>query len=155
MTEELTAEELAALEAQTGTGKDLTVLKQYLHLHDMNGDVLHRHKPGLGFGDFLTSIGFSLTGTCLTTDIGTQYCNQSDPSEHWRLFVNGKEILPFQSNYIFADDDQILLVYGADAQPGLSNMTDDACKYSKTCPGRGAPPTESCIADPTIPCTAP
>ena len=37
----------------------------------------------------------------------------------------------------------------------LQEMTDDACKYSKTCPWRGEPPAESCIADPAVPCTAP
>lgn len=143
--------EQTATAEKTGTGA--AYLKQYLHLHDMNGHVVHRHKPGLGFGDFLTSLGFTLTPTCLMTDDSVTTCNTD--TLKWRLFVNGKEILPFDSNYVFADGDHILLTYtGSDVevQHELSLMTDDACRYSKTCPGRGVPPTENCIADPTIPC---
>ncbi len=128
-------------------------LRLSLHLHDGDGHVAHRHKPGLGFGDFLTSIGFTLTSTCFTTDDGIKTCNTDD--KKWQLFVNGKEIMPLDTNYVFVDGDHILLTYGADAaelQHEESLMTDDACKYSKTCPGRGPPPTESCIADPTVPC---
>jgi len=127
--------------------------REYLHLHDMNGHVVHRHKPGLGFGDFLSSIGFTVTDRCITTDTKTIACNGT--GLFWRLFVNGKEVTPAQLNYMFNDGDQLLLTYGADdaeVQRELKVMTDDACKYSKTCPGRGAPPTENCIADPTVPC---
>lgn len=133
--------------------REANPLRQYLHLHDGVGTVLHRHKPGLGFGDFLQSEGFAFDGTCLTTDTGQKYCN--DGQKTWKFYVNGKEI-PMQANYVFADTDQILLTYGAgdDIQHELSSMTDIACKYSKTCPWRGAPPTENCIADPTVPCVA-
>ncbi len=156
MTEELTANQLQALENSTATGSSIQVLKQYLHLHDLNGHVLHRHKPGLGFGDFLKSLSFNFTGTCLTTDTGTQTCNED--MTIWRLFVNGKEISPIDPNYVFTDGDHILLTYGAsdaELQHEWSLMTDDACRYSETCPGRGPAPTESCISDPTIPCKAP
>jgi len=69
--------------------------------------------------------------------------------------VNGKEKVPFDPNYVFADGDNILLTYGADAtevKHELSLMTNDACRYSLTCPWRGKAPTESCVADPTVPC---
>lgn len=142
-------------EPEGGSGSVAVSGREYLHLHDGNGHVVHRHKPGLGFGDFLSSIGFTLTSTCLTTDEGKKTCNAD--TKTWQFFVNGKEITPLPVNYVFADDDQLLLTYGADAaevQKELSQMTDDACKYSKTCPGHGTPPTENCIADPTVPCVA-
>ncbi|HRH94119.1 MAG TPA: hypothetical protein PKV72_06345, partial [Candidatus Peribacteria bacterium] len=34
-------------------------LSKYFHLHDGNGRVIHRHKPGLPLGDFFASIGFA------------------------------------------------------------------------------------------------
>ena len=73
-----------------------------------------------------------------------------------RLFVNGKE-LPYvdHDNYVFADGDRILITDAttdAEVRQELSLMTDDACLYSKTCPWRGAPPTEGCVADPEVPC---
>jgi len=125
---------------------------QYVHLHDGNGDVLHRHKPGLSFTDFLTSLRWKIIGEgCIETDTGQSYCEGSGAV--WRLFVNGEEMYSFA--YSFNDTDQILLLYG---DPNhlinyeMSNMTDEACLYSKTCPWKGDPPTENCIADPTIPC---
>ncbi|HVW66818.1 MAG TPA: hypothetical protein VHA78_03745 [Candidatus Peribacteraceae bacterium] len=148
-----TDEEEQMLEHSTGTGSGPDYFKRYMHLHDGNGDVLHRHKPGLGFGDFLTSLHFTLTPTCLTTDTGEKTCDTAD--KKWQLFVNGKEIVPFNDNYIFDDGNTILLTYGADSaevQREESLMTHDACRYSQTCPGRGKAPTESCISDPTVPC---
>ncbi len=126
--------------------------RKYLHLHDGNGSVIHRHKPGLTLGDFFASIGFTMTTDCFTLDTKEQYCNTG--KKHWRMFVNAKEV-PMNPGYDFADNDKILLTYSAaDSVPQeqLDQLTDDACRYSKTCPWRGDPPTENCIADPTVPC---
>ncbi|MBI3619055.1 hypothetical protein HY213_03420 [Candidatus Peregrinibacteria bacterium] len=132
----------------------------YIHLHDGNGHVIHRHKTGLGFGDFLHSIGFELDCVFHKTSSPPYDCTWL-PNP--RMFVNGVEI-PFVRNYMFKDDDQILVYYSAYGvaeswrdtpriQRALSGMASDACLYSRTCPERGKPPTENCIADPTVPCT--
>lgn len=128
---------------------------QYLHLHDNNGDIIHRHKPGLTLHDFLMSLGFGTTPGCLIPDDGKPVCDAGD--KRWRMFVNGEE-WPFDTAYDFNDVDQILLTYGSsddEIAPQLDAMTDDACLYSRTCPERGDPPTENCIADPAVPCVAP
>ena len=143
-------------------------LKRYLHLHDGNGHVIHRHKPGLTIGDFFTSIGAKMSKT--TTDAGRTiaddcfswtdtagHINQRCSGEWGRtihMFVNGKEVA-YDPDYVFQDMDHILIVFAsddADIQLALSQMTDDACKYSLTCPWKGPAPTESCISDPTVPC---
>ena len=206
MTAELTPAQLEALSKNTDTGSSVEFLKQYLHLHDMNGHVVHRHKPGLTFGDFLTSLGFSLqekydptnkdiSKSCVTDPDGRIFCDDLEHhQEGWQVLVNdaqlgcerdwrgkvfcGKPNIPFTQSgvdivniwhYAFQDGDKILLSYGPFFKPNeeaispdtqemryeWSFMTDDACKYSKTCPGRGPAPTESCISDPTIPCKAP
>ena len=57
--------------------------------------------------------------------------------------------------YVFNDVDMIFLTDSTDEtviQNQLSQLTDDACLYSRTCPWRGDPPTENCIADPSVPC---
>lgn len=141
-------------EPEGGSGAALSG-REYLHLHDGNGHVIHRHQPGLGFGDFLTSLGFTFTGACLMTDVDVETCNTD--SSKWQFFVNGEEKIPVPLNYVFADEDHLLLTYGADSadiKKELMLLTNDACLYSKTCPGRGAPPAENCIADPTVPCVA-
>ncbi len=148
-----TDEESILLGQSSATGSTRSALQVFLHLHDGNGRVIHRHKPDLGFVSFLRSIGFDLTDTCLITDEGKQVCNTEH--DQWKLFVNGKVLTPYFQNYMFADGDHILLTNTSDVteiKRELSLMTDDACLYSKTCPGRGAPPVENCIADPTVPC---
>ena len=58
-------------------------------------------------------------------------------------------------SYVFADEDKILITTAVDdteLQKELKLLTDDACLYSQTCPERGEPPTENCIADPAVPC---
>jgi len=140
--------------------------RKYLHLHDGNGDIIHRHKPGLTFGDFLRSnLQLDMMGT--VPNGGSCLRNASDADTPpgtclgglLRFFVNGKEILAQDltaiDRYDFADGDQLLLTDATDAieiRRELKAVTDEACRYSQTCPGRGKPPVENCISDPAIPC---
>lgn len=111
----------------------------YFHLHDGVGHVLHMHKPGLPLREFFDSIAFRFNGP------------------KWRMFVNGEETT-FDLGYVFKDMDTILFTDSSDdeaVRTQLEEMTDDACLYSKTCPWRGKPPIENCIADPAVPCVIP
>lgn len=146
-------------------------LRKYLHLHDDIGHVIHRHKPGLTLGDFFASIGMPMTGECLTLDDRQfaalddgwvadfartkQLCN--DGKFHWTMIVNGRPVT-MDPAFSFGDTDKILLSYGSSDTAALeqyADLTDDACRYSQTCPERGAPPAENCIADPAVPCVIP
>ncbi|TSC79366.1 MAG: protein-disulfide isomerase [Candidatus Peregrinibacteria bacterium Gr01-1014_25] len=127
----------------------------YLHLHDSNGAVVHRHKPGLTLGEFFDSIGMEMTATCFAVDPRMPVCTTDD--KRWRMFVNGEE-WPIDPTYAFSDLDAILLTYGSDDDAiakQLDALTHDACLYSRTCPERGEPPAEGCVADPAVPCVAP
>lgn len=144
--------------------------REYLHLHDGNGHVIHKHKPGLTLGQFFASIGLSMTNECLRLDqhqmeamnqswmeidnLNANLCNNG--KFHWAMFVNGTEV-PMNPDYDFQDLDQILLTYSAgnDYSEELRLMTSDACTYSKRCPWKGTSPPENCISDPTIPCVVP
>lgn len=145
-------------EWMSGTSTDASLdheegLEKFVHLHDNVGHVVHFHKPGLTLADFFASLGMELTRECLHIDPDHVDCNRD--SMHWRMFVNGKE-MPSDPTYVPADLDHILLTYDTgdmDVDQQLQEMTNDACRYSKTCPWRRAPPPESCIADPTVPCT--
>ena len=114
---------------------------QYLHLHDNSGHVIHSHKPEQTLREFFNSINYDFP----------------KPLERWTMWVNGQE-QDFNLDYIFQDMDQILLTNSAGSAKVLSELeqlTADACKYSKTCPWKGEPPTENCIADPAVPCVVP
>jgi hypothetical protein len=141
-------------------------LRKYVHLHDGNGHVIHVHKPGITFGQFLETLGMKLersiqeNGNTLqvdcfewTTDMRNLRCSGEEGAV-LHMFVNGKDI-PVDPSYVLHDSDQILLIHSrneAEVQRALNAMTDDACLYSKTCPWRGKAPTEGCIADPSVPC---
>ena len=156
MSEELTPAEEEVLKNQTGSlaNADRATMLKYLHLHDSNGHVIHRHKPSLTLADFFTSIRLGFKGNCMTSGVPMQDGEQCSKYP-FRLFVNGHE-MPFDLSYVFIDTDHILITTVADQtelEKELKQMTDDACLYSKTCPWRGKAPTENCIADPNVPCT--
>lgn len=128
----------------------------YLHFHDGNGDVIHRHKPGLSLEEFFLSIGFDPDEKCRNQK-GTPNpkCLFPAGSKKPRMFVNEAE-QPYDMGYTFKDLDRILLTDSEDVgaiNSQLDQVKDDACKYSKTCPERGEPPSEGCVADPEVPCT--
>jgi len=130
-------------------------LHKHLHLHDGIGTVIHRHEPGLTLGEFFSSLGLRMTKNCVTLDDKQRFCDHGN--NRWRMIVNGEERV-FDPSYVFKDMDKILLSYNASDtlwEIEWQQVTNDACLYSKTCPERGEPPTENCIADPTVPCMAP
>lgn len=136
--------------------EELGPLRKYLHLHDGIGTVIHRHKPGLTLADFFESIHVGFAANCVLYAAPLE----KDPgcSGHpWRMFVNGQE-RPFSLDVDFADGDKILLTTAADdavARTEMDAISDEACRYSQTCPWRGKPPVENCIADPEVPCVVP
>ncbi len=133
-------------------------LHQYLHLHDNNGNVIHSHKPGQTLQEFFDSLQVGFSSDCYASFMPMADGEICDADHPFRLFVNGLEVKPFDLNYAFKDLDQILITTAATdekVQEQLNELTDEACKYSKTCPWRGAPPTENCVADPNVPCSVP
>lgn len=141
---------------QEGERTQEAALHKFLHLHDGNGHVIHRHKPGLVLQEFFDSIRVGFTANCIVYQAPVErdmVCSDNP----WRMVVNGQE-RPFSLDYDFADLDQILLSTAATDDllaAEWEEMTDDACLYSRTCPDRGEPPTENCIADPEVPCVQP
>lgn len=128
-------------------------LHQFLHLHDNVGHVLHRHAPGLDLAEFFGSIGFTFTDDCFVFDDGESHCNEDGVSQ-WSMYLNDKQV-EADPGYVFKDGDRVLLTYGSlesEIKKQLRRLPDDACLYSQTCPWRGEPPAENCIADPSIPC---
>lgn len=117
---------------------DLTTLagmKTVVHLHDLNGNVIHFHNANATLAMFFKTIGFDLTPTCFADDQGTQHCNSND--RKLRVFVNDAEITDFV-NYKPRDLDKILVAYGQDSdaiiRDQFASVTNEACIYSEKCP---------------------
>ncbi len=116
------------------------------HLHDGNGDVIHKHRKGITLGYFFETIGMKLDNQCFVTDNGKQYCDTAN--KKLKMYVNGKENSTF-GNYEFTDLDRILISYGLEnetiVKKQIDSVTDQACLYSEKCPERGKAPTENCV----------
>ncbi len=117
-----------------------------MHLHDGNGEIMHKHRKGKTLGYFFNTLGINFTKECLILDTGIRYCNEN--SKELKLIVNGEEVNSFE-NYELNDLDKILITYGADSEATInaqiSSIKDDSCMYSEKCPERGPPPTEKCV----------
>lgn len=115
------------------------------HLHDGVGTMLHRHAEGITMREFLESLDFAISDDCLTTDTGDKYC--VDDTNELVVYINGEEANNWP-DYVNQQDDQLLLYHGPKGQEvvsgWLSQITDEACIYSGTCPERGDPPHEGC-----------
>ncbi len=116
-----------------------------LHFHDGNDEVIHRHADGVTLTNFFNSLGMTLTDDCVTMDTGTKYC--TNDTDTLLLIVNGERVTNV-TNYIFSEEDRILLYHGDATNPNIkeyiAGITNLSCMYSGTCPERGTPPTESC-----------
>lgn len=121
------------------------ILHADMHFHDNNDKVIHRHADGLTLGEFFDSLGVTLTKDCITLDTGTAYCN--DEENVFQVFVNGERI-ENPASYINQEEDRMLFYFGPADAPEiatyLTEVSDEACIYSWTCPERGTPPPEAC-----------
>ncbi len=115
------------------------------HLHDGNGEVIHKHRTLITLGDLFDSIGIQFTKSCFILDTKEQFCNND--TNTLKFLVNGVASDQFNT-YELRDEDKILISYGDETleeiQTQIASVSDDACLYSETCPERGKPPTENC-----------
>lgn len=116
------------------------------HLHDGNGNNIHKHRTKKTLWDLFTSIGISFSKDCFLLDTKEKFCNNW--TSNLKLFVNGKENTLF-SNYELVDLDKILISFWSDSQEEIkkqiASISDQACMYSEKCPERWKPPTENCV----------
>lgn len=121
-------------------------LSEIVHLHDMKGNIIHKHAKGITLGYFFGTLGMKFNSTCFVVD-GAEYC--SNEGSTLRMFVNGKQNYDFD-NYKLNDLDRILITYGdettAQIAEQVSSVGNEACIQSGKCPERGTAPEESCSA---------
>ena len=85
------------------------VKSRFMHVENGDGDTLHRHATGVPIAEFFRSIKMNVTDSCFTNDNGTKFC--SNGKENLEFFVNGNRTKSI-ADYVFNDDDRILIVYG-------------------------------------------
>jgi hypothetical protein len=85
------------------------VKSRFMHVENRDGDTLHRHATGVPVAEFFKSIKMNVTDSCFTNDNGTKYC--SNGKQNLEFYVNGNKTKSI-ADYVFNDDDRILVVYG-------------------------------------------
>ena len=85
------------------------VKSRFMHVENGDGDTLHRHATGVPVAEFFKSIKMNATDSCFTNDNGTKYC--SNGKQNLEFYVNGNKTKSI-ADYVFNDDDRILIVYG-------------------------------------------
>jgi hypothetical protein len=85
------------------------VKSRFMHVENGDGNTLHRHATGVPVAEFFKSIKMNATDSCFTNDNGTKYC--SNGKQNLEFYVNGNKTKSI-ADYVFNDDDRILIVYG-------------------------------------------
>ena len=85
------------------------VKSRFMHVENGDGNTLHRHATGVPVAEFFKSIKMNVTDSCFTNDNGTKYC--SNGKQNLEFYVNGNKTKSI-ADYVFNDDDRILVVYG-------------------------------------------
>ena len=85
------------------------VKSRFMHVENGDGNTLHRHATGVPVAEFFKSIKMNVTDSCFTNDNRTKYC--SNGKENLEFYVNGNKTKSI-ADYVFNDDDRILIVYG-------------------------------------------
>lgn len=119
-------------------------LSHNVHMHDVDGSIIHMHAPGIKLKDFFQSIGMNFTSECFVLDNRQGFC--ANAKNKLLFYVNGKQNYDY-GQYEPKDLDRLLITYGdGDVQAQLESVSDRACIYSLKCPERGTPPDESCVS---------
>ena len=109
----------------------------HVHLHDMNGKVIHFHEENITFEMFFKSLNIHLNESCFINYNNISYCQ--DDTNSLQMFVNGEENRKMQ-NYVAEDLDRILILFGNysnnEIDTFMNMVSNDSCIYSMICEDR-------------------
>ena len=131
-------------------GEEGAEFSEVAHIHRPRYSVVHVHKSGTSWNEFMKSVHFDLIdptivgvedkATCLTVPVGKKYCNTDKEKLHF--IVNGVKVDGVSTSLI-TDLDRVLISYGSEDDAALMKQYeqtgDDACIPSERCKERIGP----------------
>lgn len=105
------------------------VREKYVHIEDMDGDVIHVHATGVTIGEFFRTLGMKLSHSCFVIN-KQSYCTNEEKT--LKFYVNGEPNAMF-GDYLTGDGDKVLISYGPaqeDVAAQLASVTDKAAAIS-------------------------
>jgi hypothetical protein len=121
-----------------------------VHLHDMNGGVIHIHAKGITYADFFASLHMTLTNNAFIDENGEEYI-ATDKFGEMTFMLNGEKITDLPMREI-NDLDRAMISFGVKNRSEsqftaeYGQVPDDACISSNKCPERGTAGEESCVS---------
>jgi hypothetical protein len=101
------------------------VKEKYVHIENMDGDVIHFHASGVTIGEFFRTLGMKFDNQCFVMN-RQKYC--TDDKNTLKFYVNG-EPNDLYGDYLSGDFDKLLISYGPkddNVSAQLASITDKA-----------------------------
>lgn len=115
-------------------GKSGLSVSSFIHVDsgapspERTGDILHMHATGVPLWVFFESLGMKFDKDCLVLETGDKYCN--DGVDTLKFYVNG-QINNQYENYVFNDQDKILISYGNKNQEKIQKQINTITDFSE------------------------
>lgn len=107
--------------------KDQSVHLEASTIRGADGKVIHVHANGITMRDFLNTLGWKLTNTCLTTDQKGQFC--SGEGKTLKVFRNGSREASF-GNQELKENDKYLISFGDESETGVQEQVKQISDYA-------------------------
>lgn len=91
----------------------------YIHFEKENGETVHMHASNVTMGFLFDTLRIGLDDKCFTFPDKRQFCTNDKYT--LKFFVNHKEV-PNLSNFVFKDQDRILISYGNENETQISSQ---------------------------------
>ena len=89
------------------------VKSSWIHFEAQDGTTVHRHSTGVTFGYLFDTLKIKLTDDCFVFPDRREFCTNDDYS--LKFYVNHAPV-PSLIDYVFKDQDRILISYGNENQ---------------------------------------
>ena len=97
------------------------IKSSWIHFEAQDGTTIHRHSTGVALGFLFESLGIGLDDECYTfsgTGGDRVFCTNEEFS--LKFFVNHQPV-PNLTDYVFEDEDKILISYGGETQAEIDS----------------------------------
>jgi hypothetical protein len=95
------------------------VKSSWIHFEAQDGTTVHRHSTGVTLGYLFETLGITLTDACYNFPDGREFCTNDDYS--LKFYINHMPV-PSLTEYVFKDQDRILISYGNENQTQIDTQ---------------------------------
>jgi hypothetical protein len=93
------------------SGPAFQIKSSWIHFEGRDGTTIHKHATGVDLGYLFDTLAIGLDDQCYIFPDGKQFCSNED--YELKFFINGEQVSNI-SDYNIIEDDQILILYGAE-----------------------------------------